>query len=131
MQIQNSANKIFILGTNGDLHFDSHAVAQDIIKGLGNNSGNLDFQKAVTELFANSINCLHFGPFKPYESCSDIKYLSEEYRPDVIVLPLANHIREGNNVSGLTRILNDTQVTKLIFGLGVQASNQDIDNPDV
>ena len=104
------------MGTEGFIRNVVYYDDAHKIQAMGDNSGNLVFQRAVSLLFDNPL--IHLGlagvPYRSFGSWSDCKYL---------VFPAANHLRENADWSKLSEFLSLQKLPLIVLGLGVQGKH--------
>ena len=106
--------KIAIMGTPGFVRAPERFDDEELIQVLGQNSGNLVFQYAVSKIVDAE---------KVYVSRAETPYSDASAVADVshVVFPAANHLRLGADWSGLNGYLNNVKVPLVLFGLGAQS----------
>lgn len=109
--------KIGIVGTHGRVDGCSFMSTDTLLNKVGQNTGNLLFQYAVTNIIDE--DKIIIGTDIPW----DIKAVREECR--VIVIPSANFIRENFDFSGFVNFLDKTGLPLVFLGLGAQAKDYD------
>jgi len=105
---------VSILGTPGFVREPSRFDTEKLLKVLGENSGNLMFQYAATELI---------GANKKNIGRSEIDYTDPNALDgaEVLVLPAANHLRLNADWTGLLNFLEKSNLPLVVLGLGAQS----------
>ena len=108
-------NKIGLSGSNGRVDKSAFYTTDSLLHTVGQNTGNLLFQYAVTNsIDEDKVNLGQDLPWIP-------KLARENCR--IIVIPSANFIREGADFTPFVDYLEKTQLPLLFLGLGAQAAN--------
>lgn len=104
---------IYIMGCGGVEYSDGHEMAS-LVKAVGQNTGNLVFQRAAADLVDHEIQ--HIGllnmTYREAGRCDEAK---------CVIFPAANHLRLGADWSGLCGFLEKINVPLIVLGLGAQA----------
>lgn len=109
--------KIGIVGTHGRVDGCSFLSTDELLNKVGQNTGNLLFQYAVTNLVDEEK--IIIGTDIPW----DVNLVKETCR--VIVIPCANFIRENFDFSGMVNFLDNVDLPLVFLGLGAQAKDYD------
>ncbi len=117
-----SKKKVGVVGTYGRIDGCSFLSTDNLLNKVGQNTGNLLFQYAVSTFIDEDI-CV-IGTDLPW----DAKQVREECR--VIVIPSSNFIRENFDFSSMTNFLEDLKLPLVFLGLGAQAKDYDQDEFD-
>ena len=110
--------KILVFGTPGFIETDGKSTA-NILSEVGENFGNLIFQRATTDFFKTSVTG-HTG--QSFIKYNDVKFTDW----DVLVWPAANHLRSGPHLKPITQFLEMSNLPLVIFGLGTQSATENI-----
>ncbi|MEP2651765.1 MAG: polysaccharide pyruvyl transferase family protein [Paraglaciecola sp.] len=109
--------KVGIVGTHGRIDRCSFLSTDELLRKVGQNTGNLLFQYAVCN--AIDEDAVVIGTDIPW----DVKLVKETCR--VLVIPSANFIRENFDFTGFVDFLDKTELPLVFLGLGAQAKNYD------
>ena len=109
--------KIGILGTPGRIPGAAFMDTKPLLGKVGDNSGNLVFQYAVTNAITE--DKLYIGLDLPWDPAK----VREHCR--VLVIPSANFIRENFDLTGFVGFLEKTELPLVFLGLGAQANSFD------
>lgn len=105
-----------ILGTPGYIRNQSRFDDDNLLKVLGNNSGNLIFQYAVSSFIKNKK--VHISP-----SENDYSELELVNKCSHLIFPAANHLRLGADLSNLNNYLEGIDKPLIVLGLGAQSAS--------
>jgi len=111
--------KVGVLGSHGRVDGCSFMSTDELLAKVGQNTGNLLFQYAVTKAIGEDV-CV-IGSDLPW----DVNRVKEECR--IIVIPSANFIRENFDFSGMVNFLEKLDLPLVFLGLGAQAKDYDQD----
>lgn len=102
------------MGTPGFVRSPERFGDEELIQVLGQNSGNLIFQYAVTKLIEAEMVFVSRAE-TPYSDTQAVAGVSH------VVFPAANHLRLGADWTGLNGYLNNAKAPLVLFGLGAQS----------
>ena len=106
---------IGIIGTKGLVHGIAFLSTTEAMKRVGNNTGNLVFQYAVSNLIDEPTMII--GRDLPY----DVHIVREKCR--LLIIPSANFLREGFDLTPLVNFIDKTRLPLIFIGLGAQADD--------
>lgn len=109
------ADRVGFLGTQGRVAGSWSMDTKQLLGKVGANTGNLVFQYAVTATLREQP--LYVGLDLPW----DPRRVAEQCR--VLVLPAANWVREGFDMSGFVNFVEKTGLPLVVLGLGAQADS--------
>lgn len=113
---EQTANKsLAFVGTTGRVPGCSFMDTSELLGRVGANTGNLVFQYAVARSIRDPLEVL--GLDLPW----DPRLVRERCR--ALVVPAANFVREGFDLTGFVDFLDKTQLPIVMLGLGAQADN--------
>lgn len=110
-----SGKAIALTGTRGHVDGVSFKSTTEVMRAVGNNTGNLVFQYACYNLVQGPK--LVVGQDIPW----DVAQVRQKCR--AIVIPSANFIRERFEFTGFVDFLEKTELPLIFLGLGAQASD--------
>lgn len=108
--------KIAILGTPGYVPNDISTELK--LKSVGQNTGNLVFQKAVSSFMKIEVEYIN-PSFLHFNNAINQKW-------DLLIFPAANHINQHINLEGLTNIFEKINCPVLVLGIGAQFDNSEL-----
>jgi hypothetical protein len=111
----NMTGRIAVSGTPGYVRGSSFMDTNELLSSVGANTGNLVFQYAVTNSLGEQP--VFLGRGIPW----DARAIREACR--VLVIPSANFIREGFDISGFVQFIEQTNLPLVVLGLGAQAES--------
>ena len=104
--------KPYIFGTSAFVGDASILTPEELLPQIGNNSGNLLFCHALTQLLHASTDSLRWP--------SDLGHLPE--KTSCLVAPLSNQLDSHQNLEGLSAIFSRSPLPIVGIGLGVRGS---------
>jgi hypothetical protein len=104
-----------ILGTKGLIPGIAFLSTSEAMRRVGNNCGNLVFQYAVSNLIDEPTTII--GLDLPY----DVHAVRDRCR--VLVIPSANFLREGFDLTPFVSFIDKTELPLIFVGLGAQADD--------
>lgn len=107
---------VCILGSKGAIRDASKLDASSFLAACGNNTGNLLFQYACTQIFEN-VSRGNIGVDIPYRH----DHVNNNH--DFLVLPSANFLNPNFNLADLVAYLSKVNIPIIPIGLGAQCKN--------
>lgn len=107
------SRKIGVFGTRGTIDGVNLKSTADVMKAVGNNTGNLVFQYACHKIIGEET--LVIGT----ETSWDVRAIQERCR--AIIVPSANFVRENFDMSGFVEYIERINLPVLFLGIGAQA----------
>lgn len=112
--------RVAALATRGWIEPHSATSISELIRAIDHNTGNLVFQHAVTKLL--DCDWRHVSDYTDPRACSGVSH---------IILPAANQLRPGLDLSSLAAFLRRWPLPTVVLGLGAQADATDPTEEDV
>jgi hypothetical protein len=107
--------KVGLLGGRGRVFNVLNKSTETIIAEIGDNTGNLVFQRAAARLVEDPL--LHIGPGE--EVHEDLSRVRSECH--AVIFPAANHIDARFDLSSVAKWLRDMHCPIVVLGIGTQA----------
>jgi hypothetical protein len=124
MNMHDNKTKVAILGTAGRVSNPASKSVPDLIAEIGDNSGNLVFQKSAGKIVSDEKIFVGRGA-DVYEDLSRVRNECK-----AVVFPAANHIDSRIDFTRLAHWLRNMRLPTVILGIGAQANGrtkQDMD----